>query len=200
MEKTICNKTLQSGKRCKNKAKHGNYCGVHIHKCGAFPLLELHENLVSHIIQFVTDPNDLINFAFVSSRIKFLIALHMERMIKCELPRAYPFYIDLHNIAESNSIRKKWKYLLFLAIGGLFINFKSAGHNKFYFNNKIISLEIDNKMWFTKSNNTRALPSINNDECVFIIRVKEITRTIFYNTIFRTTNFDKIEYFFGSKL
>ena len=186
----MCNKVLQSGKRCKNKAKYGNYCGVHIH---TFPLLELGDDAVSHIIQYVTDPKDLRNFALVSARIQFLIALHTEKMIKYDLPLAKCFDIDFDTpyiMKIRYSVQRKWKYILFLAIGGLFVNFKTAG-GKFYFNNKIISIDIL-QGWHVR----RPKCKISDDEYVFCINVKEITRTTYYNTKFETTDFDKIEQFF----
>lgn len=190
----MCNKTLQSGKRCQNKAKYGEYCKVHMHNDGAFPLLELQDDVLSHIIQFVTNPNDLRNIALVSPRIKVIVACHLEKIITCGLSNFEKLQLGMFLGMQGPDITepdinifletKRWKYLLFLAIGGLYINFKRSASN-FKLDNTIVSVD-----WKRP---------IIGDPLLLCIRTKEITRTSSYYTKFETTDFDEIELFFWKR-
>ena len=219
-----CSKILRSGKRCKNKAKYGNYCGVHKDNDKGFPLLELHDDIINNIIQCIIDPKDLKNFASVSLRIQFFVACHTERMIKYELPldnlftyNSFIARVDIRQYLQKRALEiKKWNYILFLAIGGLYIKFKPAG-TKFYFNNFIVTTYIsqqwkmfrtkrsnysDTSCILTRTQNVRVKANLENNDVilpvrvVFGINVKKMTPTSSYNSTFETTSLEEMEHFF----
>lgn len=198
MDSQSCSKILRSGKRCKNKLKYGNYCGIHKDEHEGFPLLELPDDIIKRIVQCKIDLKDLQNFASVSPRIQFFIACHMEELIKYKLPLDYLLNYDVllasANITqyyrERDSERKKWNYILFLAIGGLYKKFKHAG-NKFHFDNCIITTYISKEWQIFRAKRSNSLVRV-----IFGINVKEMTPTRSYNRTFETTNIDEMEHFF----
>ena len=84
MEKTLCNKILHNGIRCKNNATHGEYCGIHKYK-DPLLLMHLHEDIIYNILQCMNDPNDLNNFAQMSPSIRSLTKCRIIEMITNEL-------------------------------------------------------------------------------------------------------------------
>ena len=196
MEKTLCYNVLQSGTRCKNKAKYGNYCGLHRYK-GPPLLLGLPDGAIYNILRCISNPKDLGNFAQASLRIKYLTACHIENMIMYELPlinRRYfsKFEKDTYDHEYKDYVHyleQKWYYLLFLAIGGLYTNFKLAG-KVFHVNNKIISVYIHSQ--WKRERPQRTL----YDNQIFGISIIDRTPIVSYSTTFETTNYDTIEQFF----
>ena len=208
MEKSICSKVLRSGKRCTKTAKYGNYCKIHMSLCEGLPLLALPEELILKIVQYLNDPKDFLNLALVSPRIKFIVACHLEKMIKYVLPRFveqyynrfiendYSIGLTKHFILEE----KRWNYILFLAIGGLYINdFKKAGKNFKLYSDEIPSeYKVVNVEW--KGYSDKTCSSIKGSPLLLCIKIKEITPTSSYYSVFKTTDFDKLEQFFWRQL
>ena len=183
MKQTFCRKVLDSGIRCKNKAKYGDYCGFHRYK-GPPLLLELPDDAIYSILKYISNPKDFINFAQMSPRILFFTSCRIQNIIKYELPLINPRYYD---------------YLLFLAIGGLYTKFELDMYTKkFEVNNKTVHVHIssrwkNNKLTKTNSDGS-ARPS--NNLFVLNISVVDIKPTTSLYSIVETTNFDIIERFF----
>ena len=154
--------------------------------CEGLPLLALPEELIIKIVQYLNDPKDFLNLALVSPRIKFIVACHLEKMIKYVLPR----FVEQHFILEE----KRWNYILFLAIGGLYINdFKKAGKNfKLYSDGISSKYKVVNVEWKGYSDTLSRL--------LLCIKIKEITPTSSYYSVFKTTDFDKLGQFFWKQL
>ena len=176
--------------------------------CEGLPLLALPEELIIKIVQYLNDPKDFLNLALVSPRIKFIVACHLEKMIKYVLPRFveqyynrfiendYSIGLTKHFILEE----KRWNYILFLAIGGLYINeFKKAGKNFKLYSDEIPSeYKVVNVEW--KGYSDKTCPSIKGSPLLLCIKIKEITPTSSYYSVFKTTDFDKLEQFFWRQL
>ena len=217
---TSCIKVLQSGTRCKNKAKYGDFCGVHREK-GPPLLLKLPDDIIYNILRHISHPIDLGNFAKASLHVQFLTSCHIQNMIKYELPLINPSYFNkderfllrrydgIELYRQACVLERKWVYLLFLAIGGLYTNFKKT-ENALRINNKSIHVHISNKWNNRRTINNYYLENKKDTRCFSSVFSISISYTIshgsttnidsiekcHYRRTFETTNFAKIEQYF----